>query len=117
MENISFITSILAFVVSVISVITNVILTKRQIESEYISKNRMDWIKDVRGLLSIFLELYIDGAQKKELEKIKNKILLYFRDNVKSYNEVAKQLDVCINSESMLINWLFIHRICFQQFG
>ncbi len=58
----------------------------------------MDWIKNVRGLLGNFLELYIDGAQKNELEKIRNKILLYFRENVNSYEKVAEQLDLCINS-------------------
>ncbi len=98
MESISFITSIFAFVVSVLSLITNIFLTKKQIESEYISKNRMDWIKNVRGLLGNFLELYIDGTQKNELEKIRNKILLYFRENVNSYEKVAEQLDLCINS-------------------
>lgn len=99
MESISFITSIFAFVVSVLSLITNIFLTKKQIESEYISKNRMDWIKNVRCLLGNFLELYIDGAQKNELEKIRNKILLYFRENVNSYEKVAEQLDLCINSD------------------
>lgn len=100
MEDISNITSVLAILLSMISLITSVIFSKKQIESEYITKNRMDWIKEVRALLGVFLELYTDGAPKNELEKIRAKIMLYFRENVKSYASVVEQLDECINSET-----------------
>lgn len=90
------IASLIAAAVSLISVLINIFLTIRKNRSEYVTKNRMQWIKEVRSLLGKFLDLYIDGKEKNKLLKVKNKICLYLRDGVISYDNLIQQIDLCI---------------------
>ena len=57
---VSIILSILAFIISVL----NFLLAKKQIISEFIASNRMDWIKTVRELLFDFAKNYYEGKIK-----------------------------------------------------
>ena len=94
-ENIvALVTAIAAFAISLI----NVILSKKRLSSEIITKNRMDWIAEVRSLVSDFLKIYVENGNNTELKKIRNKISLYMRSGNESYSYLLSQLDYCIAS-------------------
>ena len=94
-ENIvALVTAIAAFAISLI----NVILSKQRLTSEIITKNRMDWIAEVRSLVSDFLKIYVEQGNNTELKNIRNKISLYMREDHTSYSDLLSQLDRCIAS-------------------
>lgn len=86
----------IAAIISLISVIVNLFLTLRKNQSEYVTKNKMNWIKDFRGLIGEFLDLYIDREDKNKLLKVKLKIEPYLRDGINSYDNLINQLNLCI---------------------
>lgn len=93
--------AISAFVVSILSVIISLVINKNEIKTETITKNRIEWINRVRDLISDFLDIYMDESiekteKNKRLSLIKNKISLYLRANVNSYNHLLKSLNKCI---------------------
>ncbi len=92
---IALVTSVSAFLISLI----NITINKRKISTETISKNRIDWIKDVRELVAEFISLYVNKAPKNEQKIIRNKICLYMRSGVISYSEFLDQMDICINED------------------
>lgn len=105
MENvITLVTAILAFIISIISIIITVVNERNRVKTDVVTKNRIDWIKDVRNLMMLFLEIYIednyDGdKRKKKLIIISSKINLYFRDGVKSYASLTEKLNECANND------------------
>lgn len=86
-----------AIVVSLVTMATN----RKEIKSEAISKNRVEWIKDVRNLIMQFLDEYMnkEKADKVLLEKQRNKISLYLRPHVNSYERLLNALDDCIKCD------------------
>ena len=57
---IALITSLMAIVISII----NTFISRKKISSEIITKNRVNWISDVRELLKKFLDIYIKNEKK-----------------------------------------------------
>lgn len=92
--------SILALLISAFTLIVNFFLTKKKISTEIITSNRINWISDVRNLVSQFMDVYINHKSTTELTLIRNKISLYLRDNVKSYSILLKELDLLIADKS-----------------
>lgn len=105
MENkITLAVSILSFIVSIATAITTFINGRNNIKTKTITENRVIWIKDVRNLVMDFLEVYINQASNKEEKRINlitlsSKINLYFRKNVKSYDDLTNILNKCIEEE------------------
>ena len=99
MENIvpiiTTILSIMAFLVSVY----NLVLMRRKVITEFISANRIEWIKDVRGLMFNFTECYYNRKSKDELRICKTKIDLYTKMNDPAYNTLDDILEKCIQVE------------------
>lgn len=104
MENaITLIVAILAFISSVASLIITIVNERNRVKTDVVTKNRIDWIKDVRSLMMQFLEIYIEDnyngdKRKKKLMIISSKINLYFREGVKSYALLTKILNKCANN-------------------
>lgn len=103
-EIITLIVAILSFIVSIATAITTFVNKRNQIKTETITENRVVWIKDVRDLVMSFLEIYINPSLDKEEKRINliilySKINLYFRKKVKSYDELTKALEKCIQEE------------------
>lgn len=92
--------SILAIIISAFTLIINSFLTKKKISTDIITSNRINWISDVRNLVSQFIEAYTTHKSTDELTLIRNKICLYLRSNVRSYNSLVKELDVLIADQS-----------------
>ena len=90
---------ILTLVISFVSLIISIFtfwINKRKNTNEIITKNRLDWIKQVRTLLQEFLNEYISNKPKTDLLITRNKIALYFRTGVVSYSKLLNQIDRCI---------------------
>ena len=87
--------SIMAFFIS----IYNLVLTRRKVITEFVSVNRIDWIKDVRELMFNFAECYYDRQSKDKLRMCKTKIDLYTRMNDPAYNDLNDILEKCIQNE------------------
>ena len=62
------ITAITSLIVSIFSVISTKI-ERNKIKTETITKNRMDWIKDVRKLLMDFICVYLDSTKNTSEKK------------------------------------------------
>lgn len=92
---ITIILSIMAFCVSVY----NLVLARRKVITEFISANRIDWIKDVRKLMFNFAECYYSRKSKDKLRICKTKIDLYTRMNDPAYNDLNAILEKCIQDE------------------
>ncbi len=103
MENIiTLIAAILAFVASIATIIITIVTERNRVKTDAITKNRIDWIKDVRNLMMLFLEIYIEDnyngdERKKKLIIISSKINLYFREGVNSYASLTEMLNKCAN--------------------
>lgn len=105
MENtITLIAAISAFLTSIISIIVTLHNHQKQVKTETITRNRIDWIKDVRLLVMEFLTIYIDDSlsenqRNQKLILTKNKICLYLRKEVTSYQNLVNALNVCIDNK------------------
>lgn len=83
-----------AFFVSVFTLIFNIRKEKKQMIIQSVTQNRMDWIENVRQLLSEFLCAYVSNASETELRKLKAKCELYF-NNKEFYNLLIQQMELC----------------------
>lgn len=92
---VSIVISIAAFFVSVY----NLHLNKGKITAEFIAKNRMEWIKDVRKLMYEFIASYYKREGKECLRLCQAKISMYTRKNSEWYAGLDEQLEICINNE------------------
>lgn len=88
-------TLVISFASIIISILT-FLISKRKNTNEIITKNRLDWISQVRTLLQEFLKEYINNEPKANLLITRNKIALYFREGVVSYSKLLNQIDRCI---------------------
>ncbi len=59
--------------------------------------NRINWIFDVRNLISEFLFAYIDGRPKNDLVKLLGKIRLYFHNESAYYQDFFAFMGQCCN--------------------
>lgn len=101
---VTLVAAILTFIVSIATAIITIINERNHIKTKTITAHRVDWIKDVRNLVMQFLEVYIEPSSDNEERRIKlitlsSKIVLYFRKNVKSYDELTNMLNRCIKEE------------------
>jgi len=86
---------------SIISIITTLLSqknTKKALVAQSITVNRIEWISNVRNLVSKFLYAYIDQQSKNELIKIKTQIILYFSKNEDYKNLVLLLEDACMGT-------------------
>lgn len=100
---ISTISAFSAVLVSIVSLVITLFINKKKIKTETITKNRIEWINSVRGLIMDFLDVYMDESidsleKRTRLSLIKYKISLYLRSNVKSYDNLIKSLNKCIEN-------------------
>lgn len=79
---------------TLISVYT-LVLNRRKIMASEISSNRIHWINAVRDKMIIFINSYTSHARTKVLDSQAMQIKLYFRENIDSYAEFSKVLDLC----------------------
>jgi len=82
-----------AVLISIISLM----LTKRQVITGVITKNRIEWINNVREHLMDFLEEYINEADKIKLRVIKSKIEMHIRNDA-IYKTLINNLSKCIDN-------------------
>lgn len=90
-------TIIVAFASLVISALAYFV-SKRKVFTDLIATNRLDWIKEVRALLTQFINKYLDGAEKNELNKIRYEVELYF-GRYKYDTELSKILEKFVENE------------------
>lgn len=98
MKSQEIITLIISFSSLIISIFT-FLVNKRKNINQIITKNRLNWIYQVRLLLQKFLEEYINNESKATMLITRNKIALYFRKDVLSYTKLLNQIDMCIENE------------------
>ncbi|MCR4767878.1 MAG: hypothetical protein K5875_07960 [Saccharofermentans sp.] len=90
-----------AIIVSIITVIINLFISRKGVKTETITKNRISWIEDVRKLTMEFMEYYANTSSVtriKDLKRIRNKVCLYTRRGVKSYSAFTTAMDKCISN-------------------
>ena len=88
--------SVAAAVVSLLSLF----LSKRQLVANAITANRIEWIRSVRGLLSRFLDAYMeDGEESGRLKRsLSVHIQLYLRHDAPAYRAFLDALDQCVRN-------------------
>lgn len=105
-ENIiTLIASTLAFLTSTLTIIITLFNEKKRVKTATVTHNRVDWIKDVRCIITDFLNTYIDAStdmteRKRKLKLFKGKACLYFRKGVNSYDDLVHKMDECIEDAS-----------------
>ncbi|MPM49536.1 hypothetical protein SDC9_96266 [bioreactor metagenome] len=86
--------SIMAIFISVY----NSVITRRRLIAEAISKNRIEWIRDVRELVTSFLLNY-DLGNLTEEKAIFYKLSLYMSTKNSDYKELLGALEECISDD------------------
>ncbi len=86
--------SSLSFVLSAIGIYQ----ARRNLILNSITQNRIVWISEVRKLLVEFIEFYKEG-NKEKLKIQMYKIELYMRRGVISYDNLAKAMENCCNTD------------------
>ena len=94
------ITSAVALAVSIISAFISLKNEGSKIKTDTITKNRIQWNKDVRNLLIRFLRVYMDttldeNKKKEKLLLLKNTIRLFLRESVVAQKELVDALTKC----------------------
>jgi hypothetical protein len=77
-------------VISVLSALVGVVsyvLSKRQLYTQTVTIQRIDWINTVRTLLSNFIELYVDGQDAKKVLAVKTHIELFLNTKNPDHKE------------------------------
>lgn len=99
LENFSTVVSIVISVAAFFISVYNLYLNKSKITAEFIAKNRMEWIKDVRKLMYEFIASYYKKEGEECLRLCQTKISMYTRKNSEAYARLDEQLEICINNE------------------
>lgn len=86
--------SIFAFFVSIISID----ISRKNNISNLISKERMNWIAQVRDLMADFLCAYIKQEEKEKLKIINSKINLYIKFDSEFYQALHNKLTYCVDN-------------------
>lgn len=78
-EMITILTSLLALIISLLTYF----LTRKKLITETITKNRINWITEVRGYCAEFIgELTKDSPDLQNMKELKIKIMLYGRQGL-----------------------------------
>jgi len=99
LENFSTVVSIVISVAAFFISVYNLYLNKSKMTAEFIAKNRMEWIKDVRKLMYEFIASYYKKEGEECLRLCQAKISMYTRKNSEAYARLDEQLEICINNE------------------
>lgn len=94
---------VIATLISLLTFIVEIRKYKRDLVLQAITANRINWIAEVRTLLTRFLHIYMDGsvgtANTNELKKLLVELRLYFHNQLYSndYNDFFDCLKKCCN--------------------
>lgn len=91
--------SILAFAVSVF----NLLLDRRRLKTDAITRNRIDWIKEVRDLIWQFVTICWEHPEDVNAKvRIATKIRLYTKQG-DVYRSLLSAIDTCISDQTTVI--------------
>ena len=88
---------IVATIISLATFFVDIGRHKQDVITQSITANRINWISDVRNLISEFLFAYIDGRPKNDLVKLLGKIRLYFHNESAYYQDFFAFMGQCCN--------------------
>lgn len=86
---------IVATVISLATFLVDIRRHKQDSITQSITANRINWISNVRTLISEFLYAYIEEQSKKDLIKLMGKIRLYFHNESAYYQDFFACLKKC----------------------
>jgi hypothetical protein len=95
---ISYIAAISSFIAIIISILNWFIATRR-LKVEAITKNRIEWIKDVRNILYLFANAY-RHINEEEMSTQYTKLMPFISLPNDVYQELITAMDVCISDRS-----------------
>lgn len=107
----AFITSALAFIISIANIVITLRDRKTTLIVQNIASNRIKWIEDMRSLMQSFAVAYIEG-EKEELKIIKAKMDVYMRFDDESYSDLYAQLNACMSDPYMEKNYEALMKAC-----
>lgn len=81
--------------ISIVSLLSTLFSERRKTVIEAVTKNRMDWMADVRGLLTDFAICYRQGDTEK-MRTDKAAIEMYMRRDKEGYHLLLSYLERCI---------------------
>lgn len=90
---------------------------KQELQKQYITQNRMDWIREMRALLGDFTEAYIRGKSGEELMLLKARIDLYIRFHDSSYDGLTERLKECVSTPYTPENYEKLMEACQKVLG
>lgn len=93
---------ILPIIISCIALLVSFLTYKNDrnnVISKVVSTDRIKWISDVRSLTALFLEKYLEGADKIDLKIIKSKIDLYIIFDKNVYMPFEEKLNYCVENK------------------
>ena len=97
-----FFSVVAAAVASWVALILDAQKHKRDVVTQAITSNRMEWIAQVRNLIGEFLCAYINKEPKENLLKLMFKIELYLRQNGSAdYEHLITCMERCYNQPYM----------------
>lgn len=86
---------VVATIISLATFIVDIRRHKRDVITQSITANRIEWISDVRNLISEFLNAYIDKKSRNDLIKLMGKIRLYFHNESAYYQDFFTCMKAC----------------------
>ena len=95
------IAAIITACAAILTVVFSTLISKRQLAMQGFAVHRMDWIKEVRQLLSAFASEYIKKEHRDthKLFELQTKIEVFMRRNSDAYNELLSHMTVCRQNE------------------
>ena len=88
-------TTIISVVAAIVGVVSYFIL-KKQLYTQTVTVQRIDWINTVRTLLSNFIEVYVSGQDLKKALSIKAHIELFLNLKNPDHVDFSSELSKCI---------------------
>ena len=91
---------VIAAIISLFSLLHNVKSHSRDSIIHSITANRIEWIVQIRDLISEFLGAYIEHADINTLKKMKTRIELMIRNNHEQDYPMVRCLEACVKDAS-----------------
>ncbi|MGU8470238.1 hypothetical protein ACV3P7_03160 [Clostridium perfringens] len=88
-----------ASLVAIFTIVNTWNTSKEKNLIEVITKNRAEWVKEMKLLFSDYFNAYDNSKNKDKLIKIRNSISLRLNPNGKIDNEILKDLDILLNKK------------------
>ena len=102
--------SIIALIVSLYNAATD----KRRLVTETITKNRIEWLKEIRDMLAAFADAYRLRSHDK-MESINDKLELFLNRKNQSYIKLLKAVNMCLQDDSFSLEHRDELIICSQK--